>query len=431
MNQQFEFIEEKQGIASFKLKSNGLKILLQKDDTAPVVGFQITYHVGSRHEATGHTGATHLLEHLMFKGSKNFNKQLGNNIDRMENVGAQLNATTWMDRTNYYMVLPKEHLSKIVAIEADRMRGAFIDEQDRQLEMTVVRNEFEQGENDPSGALYKHILATVFQAHPYHHDTIGWRSDIENVSIERLKQFYRDFYWPDNATLTVVGDFENDEVLSLIEQNFGHIEPSGQENIGHIYTQEPKQEGERRFILKRPAPGQTGMVAMAWRVPAGLEEDHLRLRVIASILGEGKSSRLYRALVDKGLALSVYVYDFPSYDPGLMTIFVTLAPGVSHQTVEEAVTEVIETAKNTGVLDEELQRVRRAVKVCQAFRQDSIGSRLSGLNEAIAIGDWKYEADFVERFCAVEAKECVRVLKTYIHEDARTTGYFIPQGESL
>ncbi|MBM4211184.1 MAG: insulinase family protein, partial [Gammaproteobacteria bacterium] len=193
MNKSFEFIEEKHGIACYQLRRNGLNILLEKDQTVPVVGFQITYHVGSRHEATGYTGATHLLEHLMFKGSKNFNKQLGNNIDRMENVGAQLNATTWMDRTNYYMVLPKEHLPEIVAIEADRMRGAFIDEQDRQLEMTVVRNEFEQGENDPSGALYKHILATVFQAHPYHHDTIGWQSDIENVSIERLRQFYHDF----------------------------------------------------------------------------------------------------------------------------------------------------------------------------------------------------------------------------------------------
>ncbi|MDA9832186.1 insulinase family protein [Gammaproteobacteria bacterium] len=429
MSQQFEFIEEKHGIASYQLKSNGLKVLLQKDETAPVVGFQITYHVGSRHEATGYTGATHLLEHLMFKGSKNFNKQLGNNIDRMENVGAQLNATTWGDRTNYYMVLPKEHLPQIVAIEADRMRGAFINEEDRQLEMTVVRNEFEQGENDPSGALYKHILATVFQAHPYHHDTIGWRSDIENVSIERLKQFYHDFYWPDNATLTVVGDFEDEQVLSLIDQHFGKIQSSGKQNIGHIYTQEPKQEGERRFILKRPAPGQSGMVAMAWPVPAGLKSDHLNLRVMASVLGEGKSSRLSRALVDQGLALSVYVYDFPSFDPGLMTIFVTLAPGVTHQAVEKVVIDVIEAAKSSGILDEELQRVRRSVKVSHAFRQDSIGSRLSGLNEAIAIGDWKYEADFVERFCSVSASDCLQALKAYVHEDACTVGYFIPQGE--
>lgn len=431
MNKSFEFIEEKHGIACYQLRRNGLNILLEKDQTVPVVGFQITYHVGSRHEATGYTGATHLLEHLMFKGSKNFNKQLGNNIDRMENVGAQLNATTWMDRTNYYMVLPKEHLPEIVAIEADRMRGAFIDEQDRQLEMTVVRNEFEQGENDPSGALYKHILATVFQAHPYHHDTIGWQSDIENVSIERLRQFYHDFYWPDNATLTVVGDFETEAVLGLIDQHFGHILPSGRDDIGHIYTQEPKQEGERRFVLKRPAPGQTGIVAIAWRVPAGLDQDHLRLRVMASILGEGKSSRLYRALVDTGLALSVYLFDFPNFDPGLMTIFVTLAPGVAHHVVEKAVIGVIELVKTQGVLDEELQRVRRAVKVSHAFRQDSIGSRLSGINEAIAIGDWKYEAEFVERFCAIDAASCVQALKTYMHEDAQTVGYFIAQGEGL
>ena len=170
MNSYFDFKEEKEGVRCFTMSSNGLEVLLLRDQIAPVVGFQITYHVGSRNEATGHTGATHLLEHLMFKGSKNFNKKIGNNIDSMEQYGAILNALTLQDRTNYTMILPKEHLGKIIAIEADRMRDAFIAEKDRQDEMPVVRNEFEQAENNPAVALFNQVVATVYQAHPYHHD---------------------------------------------------------------------------------------------------------------------------------------------------------------------------------------------------------------------------------------------------------------------
>ncbi|HBN45721.1 MAG TPA: insulinase family protein, partial [Candidatus Marinimicrobia bacterium] len=168
----FEYIQSSGGIDEYKMSANGLTILLMEDHSAPVVTFMVTYHVGSRNEAIGHTGSTHLLEHLMFKGSRSFNKKRNTAIwTVLQNVGARINATTWLDRTNYFELLPSEHLETAIAIEADRMRNAFLRDEDRQPEMTVVRNEFERGENDPFDALDKNIWATAYQAHPYHHST--------------------------------------------------------------------------------------------------------------------------------------------------------------------------------------------------------------------------------------------------------------------
>ena len=427
MSTYFDFVEEKAGVRCFKMLSNGLEVLLLKDQIAPVVGFQITYHVGSRNEATGHTGATHLLEHLMFKGSKNFNKEAGNNIDTMERYGAILNATTWLDRTNYYMILPKDHLDKIIAIEADRMRDAFIAEKDRQDEMPVVRNEFEQGENNPISALCKQIFATVYQAHPYHHDTIGWRSDIENVSIERLQQFYRDFYWPNNATITVVGDFDESTVLNSLQASFGHI-PASAESMPEIYTQEPEQEGERRLVLKRPAPGQAGGVCMTWRMCAGLDADYMPLSVLSHILSEGKSSRMHKALVDTGLALSYEIFVPALKDPGVFFIYINLAPGTTHAQAEMATYKVLEEVIANGVSQSEIAKAQRAVKVGHTFAADSIAARLSALNEAIAVGDWRFDLDYQDKFNKVTSADIQAVAKHYLREDWRTCGYFIPTG---
>lgn len=426
MSSSFEKIREFNGVVEYKMKSNGLVVLACQDDFAPVVGVQITYRVGSRHEATGYTGATHLLEHLMFKGSENFNKAKGNNIDQFENVGAMLNATTWMDRTNYYTILPNQYLADIIALEADRCRNAFIDEADRQSEMTVVRNEFEQGENEPFCALYKHMWATAYQAHPYHHDTIGWRSDIEKMSIDHLKWFYNQFYWPNNATLTVVGDFKTDDLLSHIESSFGVISRSEHE-IPTVYTEEPPQEGERRFVLRRPDPGQTGLIAMAWKAPSGLEDDHVTLQVLGNILASGKSSRLHQALVNSGKSLGLSVDDHPFHDPGLFGLYVTLVPGVDHAECERIIREEIEKIKQEGVRAEEIDRVRRKAKVRMAFMQDRISSRLSSINEAIAAGDWTYEMTLLDRYNKVTTDMIVEAANAFLVDDRCTIGYFIPK----
>src|SRR4051812_44266181 len=186
----FSLVKTAGGISEYKFPANDLNVLLLEDHSAPVLTFMVTYRVGSRNEVTGSTGSTHLLEHLMFKGGANYNDAKGNSVKQfLERIGGNYNASTYLDRTNYYAEVGSEQLEGYLAIEADRMRNLWIREEDRRPEMTVVRNEFEQGENDPVQALDKEIFATAFQAHPYHHPTIGWRSDIELVPIEKLRAF--------------------------------------------------------------------------------------------------------------------------------------------------------------------------------------------------------------------------------------------------
>src|SRR3989344_7035009 len=227
----FRFVQIRDGISEYVHKGNGLRVLVYEDHSAPVVALNVTYLVGSRNEAVGHTGATHLREHLMFKGSKKFNKKAGKPIDQIVfGMGAKANATTWNDRTNYWELLPSERLPELMAVEADRMRGAILDEQDRASEMTVVRNEFERHENEPAEVLDKEIWASAFREHPYHHPTIGWKSDVENMSIERLRAFYNDFYWPNNAYLVLAGDVGAGEALDLAEKYFGQIKSAPKTN---------------------------------------------------------------------------------------------------------------------------------------------------------------------------------------------------------
>jgi len=305
----FKFVKSSGGIEEYTLQKNDLAVLVLEDHSAPVATFMVTYHVGSRNEAIGYTGSTHLLEHLMFKGSRNFNKEKGTAIwTELQNIGAQINATTWNDRTNYFEVVPSEHLERAIAIEADRMRFAFLRDEDRQPEMTVVRNEYERGENSPFDVLDKNIWATAYLAHPYHHSTIGWRSDIENISTKRLQEFYHTYYWPNNATATIIGDFNKAEALALVRNYFGEHNAS-KNNIPEMYTEEPEQEGPRRTVVKRA--GQTGVVGVGHKTQEGLHEDTYAFQLLGKILSEGKTSRFYRTIVDRGLATSLLMYDFP------------------------------------------------------------------------------------------------------------------------
>lgn len=420
----FKFIEEAHGAKYYLMESNGLQVILMPNPIAPVAGFQVTYHVGSRDEGVGHTGATHILEHLMFKGSENFNNEKNNNIDQLENLGAILNATTWLDRTNYFEVLPKEHLEKAIAIEADRMRNAFIREEDRQAEMTVVRNEFERDENSPVSVLHKNIWSTAYMAHPYHHNTIGWLSDIENVSIERLKEFYDTYYWPNNATVTVMGDFEEEATLALIEKYFGKISKSEHE-IPVVYTTEPKQEGQKRLIVRRV--GEPGVVAVAYKTPKGLDDQHLHMQLMSGVLQGGKSSRLYKRLVSKGLAMSVSAEDYPNIDEGLFVVYVMLTPGAKHEEIEKIVVEEIEKFKSEMIPQEELDRVVAMTEAYQIYQRGSFFSSLSQINEAIALRDWKYYLEFPQRLRKVTPKMIQKTAKQYLVEDSSTVGYFIPK----
>ena len=425
MPESFKHIKSSGGIEEYQLKSNGLKILMLQDNSTPVATFMVTYHVGSRNEAIGYTGSTHLLEHLMFKGSRNYNKEKGTAIwDELQNIGAQINATTWNDRTNYFEVVPSQYLEKAISIEADRMRYSFLRDEDRQPEMTVVRNEYERGENSPFDVLDKNIWATAYQAHPYHHSTIGWRSDIENVSTERLKDFYNIYYWPNNATATVIGDFNVDSTLSLIEKYFGEHSKSEHE-IPKVYTEEPQQEGPRRIVVKRT--GQAGITAVAHKTPHGLHNDIHAIHLLGKILCDGKSSRLYQKIVDQGLATSLFMYDFPFKDNGLFITYAFLTPEVSNQKVEEIILDEYNDIINNGVDQEELSRAIAKTRATVAFSRDGSYAVASALNEAIAIGDWEFYTNFLDNIEAVSTENIQLAAKQYLVEDQSTVGWFIPK----
>lgn len=420
----FAFVRASGGIWEYRLKSNDLQVLLLEDRSAPVVCFMITYRVGSRNEAPGYTGATHLLEHLMFKGTPTFNKQRGTAIPAvLQNAGAIMNATTWNDRTNYFAVLPSDRLELAVHLEADRMRNALLLEEDLRSEMTVVRNEFERGENSPFQALSKAVWATAYWAHPYHHPTIGWRSDIENVPIERLRWFYETYYWPNNATVTVIGDFRAEEALALIRRYFEPI-PKAPHPFPDVYTAEPPQQGPRRVTVKRA--GQLGAVLIGHKSPAGLERDTDALEVLATILSEGKSSRLYKALVDQNLASSVSCNVSRFRDPGLFTTFVSLAPGADHGKVEAVVLAEYARLAQEGVSAEELERAKNQLRTQYLFSRDGPLAIASQLNEAIAMGDWTFYTAYLERIQAVTADDVRRVAARYLVEDQMTVGYYVP-----
>jgi zinc protease len=420
----FTFVKTVEAISEYTLDSNGLTVLVMPDRTAPVVTFMVTYRVGSRNEVTGTTGATHLLEHLMFKGSPNFNDAKGNSVKQfLESIGGNYNATTWLDRTNYFSEVGSEHLEGYMAIEADRMRNLWLREEDRRPEMTVVRNEFEIGENDPVQALDKEIFAAAFQAHPYHHSTIGWRSDIEKVPIEKLRAFYDTFYWPDNATVSVLGDFDPATALGLVKKYYGAY-PRAPHPIPQVYTEEPEQSGPRRVTVRRS--GELGVVGISYKMVAASSPDIPALNVLGSILSSGKTSRFYRALTDKSLTTNVSAEAGFNHDPSLFQIYAYLAPNVPHDQVEKVLLEEIERLRKDGVTDAEVATAEGKIAANTAYGRDGSFAIAGNLNENIAAGDWTLYYSVDEATKKVTAADVKRVAERYLDLNQSTTGWFIP-----
>ena len=420
----FSYVKSSGGIDEYRLDSNGLTVLLAPDHSAPVVTFQVTYQVGSRNEVTGTTGATHILEHLMFKGSEGYNDPKGNSVKQfLERVGGQFNANTSNDRTTYFATVGRENLEGYIAIEADRMRNLWLHEADRQSEMTVVRNEYERGKNDPNNVLMEDVSAAAYVALPYHHPTIGYRSDIEHVPIEKLRAFYDTFYWPDNATVTIVGDVDPAQALKLVDKYYGKISRAPQP-IPVVYTEEPPQSGARRVTLERP--GQLGNVLIAYKVPAARDADLPALEVLGSILSDGKSSRLYPVLVDKSLALGSEAGAYRLRDPGMFIATATLAPGATHDEVEKIMLAEIEKLKSAGVTAAEVERIVLQYQAAEAYGRDGTANVASSLNEWIAVGDWTLYARYAEKVAKVTPADVQRVAKTYLGHDQSTTGWFVP-----
>lgn len=425
MSHDFELVESLDGVREWRHRSNGLTVLVCPTPVAPVVSFGVVYRVGSRHEGAGHTGATHLLEHLMFKGTERFNRERGTEIARvLQRVGAAFNATTWLDRTNYYETLPVEHLGLAVDLEADRMRGARVREEDLASERTVVLNELERGENEPFDILMKGAFAHAFLEHPYHHPTIGWRSDVETVTAAVLRRFYDTYYHPDNATAIVAGDVDEGAALEEIEARFGPIPPAPSP-LPEVRAREGAQRGERRFVVHRAA--EVGAQALTWHIPEGRHPDLPALSVAAQVLTEGVTSRLHQRLVETNRCLGVHAFPMELHDPGVMLLYATLAPGVPHEEIEGAVREEVARLASEPPAADELERAKIQVRTDLAFHRESPAQLLAALTEAVAQGDWRRFPRELDAVSRVTAAEVARVAETYLHDRNLTVGWLEPE----
>jgi len=427
-----EYVDSLGGIIQYRLKSNGMTILLSRNDAAPVITFMVVYHVGSRNEAPGNTGSAHLLEHMLFnKSTKNFGRANGHKTfqEVLFEAGcdySSTNMTTWYDRMNGYSTLPSDKLELAMKIEADRLGRGLILDSERQPEMTVVRNEYEIGENQPAVALYKAVVGAAIQAHPYHWDTIGYRSDIEGVSTETLREHYKNYFWPDNADAILVGDFDPAAALRMFDREFGSF-PRSSKPIPKVITVEPPQEGERRAVVKRP--GEVGLIEIGYIRPNSLHPDFIPLDVLATIMGNGINSRLYQALVEKGLATDVSANNYTLRDPYPILFDATVAPGVSHQKVEDAMKSALYEVARKGVTAVELERAKKQIEVSVIRGRDGTYELASSLGEAVASADWKWFLRYIDTMKRVTTADVQRVAATYLVPDHATVGWFVPVRE--
>ncbi len=413
-----------EGITEYRL-DNGLQVLLFPDNSKPTVTVNIVYFVGSRHEGRGETGMAHLLEHMVFKGTPNHPKLW----KELEDHGARFNGTTWVDRTNYYETLPTTEAGNLewaLKMEADRMVNSFVKKEDLDTEMTVVRNEFEMGENNPVGILEERMMSTAFLWHNYGKSTIGSRSDIERVPIENLQAFYKKYYQPDNAMLVVAGDFKPDKTLPIIEKHFGTI-PRPSRKLDDTYTLEPEQDGARHVELRRN--GDVAAAGVLYHICAGSHPDFAALDAIENILSDEPSGRLYKAVVESGMAASVYGSAYGWREPGVMGAMAQVRKESPVEPVLQKMIDVMEGLSKDPITEDELKRAKaRILKNIELVMKDSgrIGVLLS---EASAGGDWRLFFIHRDRIENLKLDDARRVAAQYFKESNRTSGIFYPTKE--
>jgi zinc protease len=404
--------------------SNGMKVLLVEVPKAPVATVQIWYKVGSRNEVMGRAGLSHMLEHMMFKGTAKYPKGSFSRLIRKN--GGMDNAFTSQDFTAYFENLAADRVELALEMEADRMQGLILDQNELKTEREVVKEERRlRSEDDPQGALVETLFAQAYLSHPYHWPVIGWFGDLDAMTLDDLQRHYDTFYSPNNATLLVVGDIKAESLLPTIKQLFEPI-PRGPEPKP-VMTMEAEQKGERRFLLKREA--QVPFVMMGYRVPNYTSEDSYALDVLESILSRGKSSRLYQSLVyDQKLSLAVGAeYGLMQADPGLFYFYALVSPGQKVETVEEALHKEIMRLQSDPPTDLELQRAKNQVEAARWFEQDSNFRHAMLLGQAETVGaGWRKVDQFLDRIRAVTAKDVQRVARQYLNEDTRTVGTLIP-----
>jgi len=402
---------------------NGLKVILLENHKAPLVTFQVWYRVGSRNEAWGKTGLSHMLEHMMFKGTEKTGPEDFSRI--IQENGGNLNAFTSYDYTAYFENLSEDRIHVAIDLEVDRMQNLVLREEDFRTERMVVMEERRmRTEDNPQAVLIEQIMATAFQIHPYRWPIIGWMEDIARFTLEDLKTYYRTYYNPVNAFLVVVGDFKKEELLSKIEKAFGSYPKGVAPNQNR--DKDPPQIGERRILVKKEA--QLPFLVMGYHVPNLREQDSYVLEVTATLLSGGKSSRLYQSLVrEKRLVLSAEADHSLVYrDPSLFTLSADLLPGKEVAEVEKAFDQEIERLQKEVVGKQELEKAKNQIEASFIFGQDSLFYQALLLARHEIALSWRAIDDYLPSIRKVTPEDIQRVAKKYLIPDKRTVGILIP-----
>jgi len=409
-----------EGINEYTL-DNGLKVLLFQDNSSQTITVNITYQVGSRHEGYGEKGMAHLLEHMVFKGTPNHQ----NIPEELSSHGARPNGSTWYDRTNYFETFnaTDENLDWALDLEADRMVNSYIAKKDLESEFTVVRNEFEMGENSPSGVLMDNVINAAFLWHNYGNTTIGNRSDIERVPIGNLQAFYKKYYRPDNAVLMVAGKFEPEKTLALILKKFGTIKNPDMP-LRDIPTIEPAQDGEKRVTLSRV--GDLQIVSVLYHTPAGSHEDYAALQVAEEILTDEPSGRLYKALVNEKKASGIWSFSPFTKEPSFLYINVDVPSDKSLAEAESTTLNLLDDLSKNPVTEEEVNRAK--ANLLKRLDQISRNSAYLGtyMSEFIGAGDWRLGYINRDRIEDMTVDKVNTAIQRYLINTNRTVGEFVP-----
>lgn len=410
---------------------NGLTILTRELHHAPVTSFWVWYRVGSRNEIPGITGISHWVEHMMFKGTETFPKGA---IDReISRLGGSFNAMTSMDFTAYYATLPSHKIGIAMEIEADRMVNSTFDPEETEAERTVILSELRMYENYPSHRLGQELQAAAFQLHPYHHQTIGWESDLKTMTRDDLYKHYRTYYTPNNAVVIAVGDFNTDEMVSQIDDLYGAI-PAG-DSVPPVRFIEPPQRGERRVSVQGVEP--TPRLRYAYKAPAATDANFWALRVLDTILGGAKgmfggggnsrTSRLYRRLVDGNLVVNVGTGLRTTIDPYLYSIGMAVLPTTDHAELEKLLNEEIDRVRMEAITEKELVRAKKQTRAHIAMGMESMSSQGMGLGRATIAADLAWFDGYLASIEAVTAAQVQKVAAEYLVPSKRTVGWYLPE----
>jgi zinc protease len=413
-----------EGITEFSL-DNGLKILLFRDQSQPKFTVNCTVFVGSRHEGYGEAGMAHLLEHMLFKGT-----ELHPDIPKqLKNRGAEYNGTTWLDRTNYFETLPAsdENLEFAIRLEADRLINSKIRNEDLQSEFSVVRSEFERGENSPVRVLQQRMASVCYQWHNYGKSTIGNRSDIERVPIDSLRAFYRKYYRPDNAILIVAGNFDEKKTLQWIAEYFGAIaKPTTP--LPKTYTVEPPQDGDRLTTVRRV--GDTQYVGAMYHIPAGSDPSFPAIELLSIIMTDEPSGRLYKSMIETKLSAGIGGAALALHDPGAISFMAQITKDKSLEEAKAAMIRTLEDLADAPITDEEVERARRQVLNQREMMAAKTQSLAIELSDWAAQGDWRLyflHRDGIERTTAADVQQAAL---RYLVRSNRTVGLFEPIGSA-